>query len=79
MYYHPKITKDYSSRSLGLALGVKKAYRSIDMDVVAAQYYDEIRNGHKDAGQKQKDIAKYLERELKILGLFVQKILTVLR
>jgi hypothetical protein len=75
LYYHPKITKDYSSRSLGLALGIKKAFKSIDMDVVAAQYYDEIRNQNKDSEQKRQHIAKYLERELKILALFVQKLL----
>ena len=75
IYYHPKINKDYSSKSLAKALGIKPAYKSIDMDIVAAQYFVEIYNGHKDAEEKMQKIEKYFSRELKILSVFLQKLL----
>ena len=74
IYYHPEIRKDYSSKSLAKALGIKASYKSIDMDIVAAQYFVEIYNGHKDAEEKMQKIEKYFAKELKILSAFLQKL-----
>jgi len=66
-YFHPDISKDYSNKSISKALGIKPPWKGISMDIVAAQYYDEILRNHKDSEERMDAINKYLKREIEFL------------
>lgn len=73
-YYHPAMSKDYSNKSLSKALGIRPVWKSIESDIVAAQYYDEILRGHKNSQQKLEDIKNYLVKELQLVKQFYEHI-----
>lgn len=70
-FYRPKITKDYTSKSLAIAMGIRTTFKAIEMDIVAAQYYNDIIDGHKDTQDRMLKIRDYLDRELRIISGFV--------
>jgi len=70
-FYRPKITKDYSTKSLAIAMGIQTPFKAIEMDIVAAQYYEDVLNNHKDAMEKVKQIGAFLDRELRIISAFL--------
>jgi hypothetical protein len=74
MYYSPAMKKDYSNKSLSRALGIKAPWKGIESDIVAAQFYDEIRREHKDSEGKHKAIVDYLVRELVLAQKFFRKL-----
>ncbi|MCK5857555.1 MAG: DUF2779 domain-containing protein [Bacteroidales bacterium] len=67
-FYRPKITKDYTSKSLAIAMGIRPPFKAIEMDIVAAQYYNDIIDGHKDTQDRMLRIRDFLDRELRILS-----------
>ncbi|MCK5846453.1 MAG: hypothetical protein KAG84_03370 [Bacteroidales bacterium] len=69
-YYHPAMKKDYSNKSLSIAMGNRAQWGSIESDIVAAQYYDEILRGHKKSDEKLEKIKKYLMNELELVAQF---------
>lgn len=71
LFYRPKITKDYSTKSLAISMGIQIPFKAIEMDIVAAQYYDDILRGHKDSQDRVKKIRDYLDLELRIVSGFV--------
>ena len=72
--YRPKITKDYTSKSLAIAMGINTPFKAIDMDIVAAQYYNDIIDGHKDTADRMLKIRDYLDRELRIIAGFLYQL-----
>jgi hypothetical protein len=72
-YYHPAM-QDYSNKSLSKALGIKPAWKSIESDIVAAQYYDDILRGHKDSDAKLTAIEAYLRKEVLLIQSFIRKL-----
>lgn len=73
-YFHPDINNDYSNKSISKALGIKPPWKGISMDIVAAQYYDEIIRNHKNKEEKMDAINKYLKREIDFLLKFWNRI-----
>ena len=71
LFYRPKITKDYTTKSLAISMGIQTPFKAIEMDIVAAQYYDDILQGHKDSMDRAMKIRDYLDRELRIVSGFV--------
>ncbi len=71
LFYRRKITKDYSTKSLAISMGIQTPFKAIEMDIVAAQYYDDILRGHKDSQDRLMKIRDYLDRELRIVSGFV--------
>ncbi len=69
-FYHPAMTKNFSNKELSKALGIKPPWKSIESDIVAAQYYDEILRGHKKSEEKRDLVEKYLLKETKLVKLF---------
>lgn len=70
-FYRPKITKDYSTKTLAISMGIQTPFKAIEMDIVAAQYYDDILRGHKDSQERVKKIRDYLDLELRIISGFL--------
>jgi len=69
-FYHPAMKKDFSNKELSASLGIKPAWKSIESDIVAAQYFDEILRGHKKSEDKFAAINKYLIKELNLIKAF---------
>ena len=69
-YYHPAMKKDFSNKELSVSLGIKPPWKSIESDIVAAQYYDEILRGHKKSEEKYAAIIKYLKKEVVLIKVF---------
>ncbi|RLD41325.1 MAG: hypothetical protein DRI86_13595 [Bacteroidetes bacterium] len=69
-FYHPAMTQDFSNKELSKALGIKPVWKSVESDIVAAQYYDEILRGHKKSEEKHAAIIKYLKKELTLVKVF---------
>jgi hypothetical protein len=70
-FYRPKITKDYSTKLLAIAMGIQTPFKAIEMDIVAAQFYNDILDGHKDTADRMLRIRDYLDRELRIISGFI--------
>ena len=70
-FYRPKITKDYSTKLLAIAMGIQTPFKAIEMDIVAAQFYNDILDGHKDTADRMLRIRDYLDRELRIISGFL--------
>ncbi len=69
-FYHPAMIKDYSNKELSAALGIRAPWKSIESDIVAAQYYDEILRGHKKSEEKLIAIKNYLIKEVELVKHF---------
>jgi hypothetical protein len=74
IYYHPAFKKDYSNKSLSFALGIRAPWKGIESDLVAAQYFDDILRGHKDADSKRLAIENYLKQEVQMMSKFANKL-----
>jgi len=74
-FYRPKITTDYSTKSLATAMGIQSPFKAIEMDIVAAQFYNDILDGHKDSMERAMKIRDYLDRELRIISAFLFSLL----
>ena len=70
-FYRPKITIDYTTKSLAQAMGIQTPFKAIELDIVAAQFYNDILDGHKDSMDRAMKIRDYLDRELRIISGFV--------
>jgi len=70
-FYRPKITEDYTTKSLAKAMGIQTPFKAIESDIVAAQYYNDIIDGHKDTQDRMLKIRDYLDRELRIISGFL--------
>ncbi len=75
-FYHPAMIKEFSNKELSKALGIKPAWKSIESDIVAAQYYDEVLRGHKKSEEKYAAIEAYLRKEVLLVQKFMKKIQT---
>lgn len=73
-FYHPAMNKDFSNKELSKALGNRPAWKSIESDIVAAQYYDEVLRGHKKSEEKYAAIEAYLRKEILLVQKFMMKI-----
>jgi len=73
-FYRPKITKDYTTKSLAFSMGIQTPFKAIEMDIVAAQFYNDIIDGHKDTQDKMMKIRDYLDRELRIISGFLYQL-----
>lgn len=76
-YYHPAMKKDFSNKELSTSLGIKPAWKSIESDIVAAQYYDEILRGHKKSEDKLVALNKYLIKELNLIKVFYKYVTNI--
>jgi len=76
-YYHPAMKKDFSNKELSLSLGIKPVWKSIESDIVAAQYYDEILRSHKKSEEKLAAIKKYLIKELNLIKSFYNLVTSI--